>query len=207
MSPAHARGPAPTSAAPTSTASSSATPSPTGRRTRQCARARRGGEGTHLRTRGRPPPSLPWETSAKGRVSGASRVLRWVPDRLPLRFAALQASGKALLRERAPISSAAFPGACSAAECDPGPSARSRREAAPNLTRSQRSPFGRGEHLLSFAVSRSYEETPMTVSIGHLQPIIALLAGILILVMPRLLNYIVAIYLIAIGIIGLGLFR
>ena len=34
----------------------------------------------------------------------------------------------------------------------------------------------------------------MTVSIGHLQPIIALLAGILILVMPRLLNYIVAIY-------------
>ena len=44
----------------------------------------------------------------------------------------------------------------------------------------------------------------MTVSIGHLQPI---LAGILILVMPRLLNYIVAIYLIAIGIIGLGLFR
>ena len=31
--------------------------------------------------------------------------------------------------------------------------------------------------------------------------------GILILVMPRLLNYIVAIYLIAIGIIGLGLFR
>ena len=47
----------------------------------------------------------------------------------------------------------------------------------------------------------------MTVSIGHLQPIIALLAGILILVMPRLLSYIVAIYLIAIGIIGLGLFR
>jgi hypothetical protein len=47
----------------------------------------------------------------------------------------------------------------------------------------------------------------MTVGIGHLQPIIALLAGILILVMPRLLNYIVAIYLIAVGIIGLGLFR
>ena len=47
----------------------------------------------------------------------------------------------------------------------------------------------------------------MTVSIGHLQPIVALLAGILILVMPRLLNYIVAIYLIAIGIIGLGLVR
>ena len=36
-----------------------------------------------------------------------------------------------------------------------------------------------------------------------LAPIISLLAGILILVMPRLLNYIVAVYLIAIGIIGL----
>ena len=36
-----------------------------------------------------------------------------------------------------------------------------------------------------------------------LSPIIALVAGILILVMPRLLNFIVAIYLIAIGVIGL----
>ncbi|WP_296491543.1 DUF3096 domain-containing protein [Rhodoferax sp.] len=36
-----------------------------------------------------------------------------------------------------------------------------------------------------------------------LTPLISLLAGILILVMPRLLNYIVAIYLIVIGLIGL----
>ena len=36
-----------------------------------------------------------------------------------------------------------------------------------------------------------------------LAPIISLLAGILILVMPRMLNYIVAIYLIIIGIVGL----
>ncbi len=36
-----------------------------------------------------------------------------------------------------------------------------------------------------------------------LQPLVALIAGILILVMPRLLNYIVAIYLIVIGLIGL----
>ena len=36
-----------------------------------------------------------------------------------------------------------------------------------------------------------------------LAPIVALVAGILILVMPRLLNYIVAIYLIAIGVLGL----
>jgi hypothetical protein len=36
-----------------------------------------------------------------------------------------------------------------------------------------------------------------------LAPIISLVAGILILVVPRLLNYIVAIYLIGIGLIGL----
>jgi hypothetical protein len=38
------------------------------------------------------------------------------------------------------------------------------------------------------------------VSIG---PVISLIAGILILIIPRLLNYIVAIYLILIGLIGL----
>jgi hypothetical protein len=36
-----------------------------------------------------------------------------------------------------------------------------------------------------------------------LAPIISLIAGILILVIPRLLNYIVAVYLIVIGVIGL----
>ncbi len=36
-----------------------------------------------------------------------------------------------------------------------------------------------------------------------LGPLISLLAGILILVIPRLLNYIVAVYLIVIGLIGL----
>ncbi len=36
-----------------------------------------------------------------------------------------------------------------------------------------------------------------------LTPLISLIAGILILVMPRLLNYIVAIYLIVIGVVGL----
>jgi hypothetical protein len=34
-------------------------------------------------------------------------------------------------------------------------------------------------------------------------PLISLIAGVLILVMPRLLNYIVAIYLIVIGLLGL----
>jgi hypothetical protein len=36
-----------------------------------------------------------------------------------------------------------------------------------------------------------------------LAPLVALLAGILILVMPRLLNYIVALYLIITGVLGL----
>ena len=40
----------------------------------------------------------------------------------------------------------------------------------------------------------------VNVSIG---PLVALLAGILILIVPRLLNYIVAIYLIIIGCLGL----
>lgn len=35
------------------------------------------------------------------------------------------------------------------------------------------------------------------------QPIVALIAGVLILAMPRLLNYIVALYLIVIGVLGL----
>ena len=37
----------------------------------------------------------------------------------------------------------------------------------------------------------------------QIQPLIALIAGILILVAPRLLNYIVAIYLIIVGLTGL----
>ena len=47
----------------------------------------------------------------------------------------------------------------------------------------------------------------MVVGISHLQPIVALIAGILILIVPRLLSFIVAIYLIFIGVMGLGLVR
>lgn len=43
----------------------------------------------------------------------------------------------------------------------------------------------------------------MTISTATLSPLVALIAGILILVMPRLLNYIVAFYLIIVGLIGL----
>jgi hypothetical protein len=43
----------------------------------------------------------------------------------------------------------------------------------------------------------------MTVSLVHLQPIVALICGILILLIPRLLNFIVAVYLIVVGVTGL----
>ncbi len=43
----------------------------------------------------------------------------------------------------------------------------------------------------------------MTINVIVLQPLIALIAGILILIMPRLLNVIVALYLIIIGLTGI----
>jgi hypothetical protein len=43
----------------------------------------------------------------------------------------------------------------------------------------------------------------MDLDFVPLTPLISLVAGVLILIMPRLLNYIVAIYLIIIGLVGL----
>ena len=45
----------------------------------------------------------------------------------------------------------------------------------------------------------------MNISIAHLHAIVAIVIGILILVVPRLLSYLVAIYLILTGLIGLGI--
>ena len=42
----------------------------------------------------------------------------------------------------------------------------------------------------------------MSIAVG-VGPLVSLIAGILILIVPRLLNYIVAIYLIIIGLLGL----
>ena len=47
----------------------------------------------------------------------------------------------------------------------------------------------------------------MVIGIAHWQLIVALIAGILILVISRLLNFIVAVYMLLIGVIGLGLIR
>jgi hypothetical protein len=43
----------------------------------------------------------------------------------------------------------------------------------------------------------------MTIRYTMLSPLIALLAGILILIVPRVLNFVVAVYLILVGLIGL----
>jgi hypothetical protein len=48
------------------------------------------------------------------------------------------------------------------------------------------------------------EANSMIVTSAHITPLVALIAGILILIMPRLLSFIVAIYLIIIGVIGLN---
>ena len=47
----------------------------------------------------------------------------------------------------------------------------------------------------------------MTVTVAHLQPLASLIAGVLILLVPRILNYVVAIFLIVSGILGLGVVR
>jgi hypothetical protein len=68
--------------------------------------------------------------------------------------------------------------------------------------------------LIAYAFARQLDESGLRALTGGnplpamdpvlLSPLIALVAGILILLMPRILNYVVAIYLIAIGIIGLA---
>jgi hypothetical protein len=47
----------------------------------------------------------------------------------------------------------------------------------------------------------------MHITAAHISPIISLIAGLFILIMPRLLNLIVAIFLIVNGLLGLGLLR
>ncbi|MDR6302875.1 hypothetical protein GGQ85_000555 [Nitrobacter vulgaris] len=47
----------------------------------------------------------------------------------------------------------------------------------------------------------------MVITAAHIQPIVALVAGVLILLMPRFLNLLVAIYLIFVGLSGLGVFK
>lgn len=47
----------------------------------------------------------------------------------------------------------------------------------------------------------------MTIASAHLSPVISIIVGVLILIMPRFLNYFVALYLIVTGLLGLGALR
>jgi hypothetical protein len=47
----------------------------------------------------------------------------------------------------------------------------------------------------------------MTLTVAHISPIMSVIAGVLILIMPRLLNLIIALFLIVNGLIGLGLLK
>jgi hypothetical protein len=51
------------------------------------------------------------------------------------------------------------------------------------------------------------EALQMTLTVAHISPIMSVIAGLLILIMPRLLNFVVAIFLILNGLIGLGLLK
>ncbi len=47
----------------------------------------------------------------------------------------------------------------------------------------------------------------MTLTVAHISPVMSVIAGVLILIMPRLLNLVIAIFLILNGLIGLGLLK
>jgi len=90
--------------------------------------------------------------------------------------------------------------------------ASSRREAAPALPNFNHRKINAQKTALGHdgaAESRGARgcnlggDPKMTLDIITIQPIVALVAGILILIAPRLLNYVVAIYLIIVGVTGL----
>jgi hypothetical protein len=79
------------------------------------------------------------------------------------------------------------------------PIARTAARTTPAATNSKR------QHramLTLFYRTHFHKDAAMNIHLG-LAPLVSLIAGILILIMPRLLNYIVALYLIVIGLIGL----
>jgi hypothetical protein len=61
-------------------------------------------------------------------------------------------------------------------------------------------PWGNGIQKLKSIYSRKDESMNLHISFG---PVLSIIAGIIILIFPKLLNYIVAIYLIIMGILGL----
>jgi hypothetical protein len=54
---------------------------------------------------------------------------------------------------------------------------------------------------------RFFRSIAVIITAAHLSPLLSILFGILILIVPRFLNYLVAIYLILAGLLGLGIVR
>jgi hypothetical protein len=54
-------------------------------------------------------------------------------------------------------------------------------------------------------LSTHFMEATMMITTAHLSPLLSLLFGVLILLLPRILNYLVGIYLILVGLLGLGI--
>ena len=77
---------------------------------------------------------------------------------------------------------------------------------APRVFYSEAAPAAKLSSSIRSSI-KSAGDISMTITAAHLPAIVALIAGILILIMPRLLNFIVAIYLIFIGLVGLGVLR
>jgi ABC-type bacteriocin/lantibiotic exporter with double-glycine peptidase domain len=77
---------------------------------------------------------------------------------------------------------------------------------AMDVSYSGTSPTGRLPSSIRFSTNLP-ETLSMTITAAHVPAIVALLAGVLILIMPRFLNFIVAIYLILVGLHGLGFLR
>jgi hypothetical protein len=59
----------------------------------------------------------------------------------------------------------------------------------------------------SIRIFSQAETLQMTLTVAHISPVMSVIAGLLILIMPRLLNLVVAIFLILNGLIGLGLLK
>jgi hypothetical protein len=81
---------------------------------------------------------------------------------------------------------------------------------SPNMLEPKRSPRVKTTFvLLSLScfpsrIPARHKETSMTLTDPHIGPVVALIAGVLILIVPRLLSFIVAVYLIIIGLNGLN---
>jgi hypothetical protein len=82
-----------------------------------------------------------------------------------------------------------------------------KRQASPIVEPRQRIKCASRFDIFSTSSSHRQRRQTMVITSAHIQPIVALIAGVVILIMPRFLNLVVAIYLIFIGLAGLGLFR